>query len=70
MVRATTRRAMIDALSALDDLARLHADILKGFAAGIAVCGLKTDYVETSVGTDHGRWLIDRDGRRVWMQAS
>ncbi len=70
MKRATTRRAMIDALSALDDRARLHANILKGFAAGLAVCGLKTDHVETAVGTDRGSWLIDRDGRRVWMPAS
>lgn len=69
MQRASTRRAMIDALSALDERARFHAEFTQGVAAGLEASGLSSDHTRKATDTDGGFWAFDSDGRRVWRQS-
>lgn len=68
MKRASTRRAMTDALDALDDRAKFYAQFAKGFAHGLAASGIVSDHIVSSTHTDSGCWIIDADGRRVWRR--
>lgn len=64
--RLSTRSAMQRALEDLDERARFHADLARGFAHGLAVAGLTSDHVDAAIDSDHGDWTVDDDGRRIW----
>ena len=69
MTRLSTKATMVDALTALDDRARYHADFVAGFAAAMKSGGLSNDHIHAALHHDRGEWLIDRDGRQVWRPA-
>lgn len=67
--RHSTMRAMIDALSALDERAKFHAAFTKGVAAGLEASGLNSDHTRKATDTDDGFWAFDSDRRSIWRRS-